>query len=163
MSDHNFPDLEDVWMEPYNILDRTWLLLNDLTVNPDTRNYFYCALELRFFIEAVFFTLVAKFKNGALAKKDFKVYRPKDYHKVLSNIDNKYYLIACKELGWILNKGEINKLSQTYGVLGSVLHLPKTPFLEEEHDDWKLDIEGTVLDSFKYLKTIIGYKEPGEN
>ena len=155
-----YPELEDVWIDPESILNRTWVLLNDLTINPDTRLYFYSALELRFFIESLYLTMLVEFKSNIIEKKDLKIYRPKDFDRVLIDIDTNYFNEANKKFGWSLSRKNINSMNEIYGILGVILHLPKEPFFMQSHNNWKIDTESTILDAFKNLSNLIGYKHP---
>lgn len=158
----DYPILEDVWMEPEAILDRVWLHLNELVVNPNTVLYFYGALELRFFIESVFFTITKKLREETLTRKDKKLYRPKDFDRILTQLDSNYMIVAAEEIGWDLEPSIVEEMNELYGRLGNILHLPKTPLIQSDQNDWKLDVEQLVIDSFEFLRRIVGYKYPGE-
>jgi hypothetical protein len=159
----DFPLLEDVWMEPGAILDRVWAHLNTLTVNPDTVLYFYCALELRFFIEALFFELLMRARRGEPTRHERSLYRPRDFDRALSALHPDYVSEAAHATGWDLTPYTIEHVRHLYGRLGAVLHLPKEPRLVDDHHEWKSDVERMVLQAFHDLRVIVGYSYPGEH
>jgi hypothetical protein len=160
--DPHFPLLEDVWMEPGAILDRVWVHLNTVTVNPDTVLYFYCALELRFFIEALFFELLMRARRGQPTRQDRSLYRPRDFDRALSALHPDYVSEATRAMGWDITPSTIEHVRHLYGRLGALLHLPKEPRLVDDQHEWKGAVERTVLQAFHDLRVIVGYGYPGE-
>lgn len=161
MAAEEYPPLEDVWMDRECILDRVWLHLNDLTVNPDTRLYFYCMLELRFCIESIFFELLLRLKEGQLTNSDLKSYRPVDYINKLRQVDADFLQQASEHIGFSLDHDDIRNLARLYGQIGRYLHLPKEPFIIDDQTKWKETIEDFVPDAFKYLSRLCGHEWPG--
>lgn len=151
MSELEFPPLEDVAMDRDSILDRVWVHLNDLASNPDTVLYFYCALEMRFFIESLFFELLAHYKDGEFSSRDLKTYRPKDFDALVSRLEPEYLSEASEVLGISASRHDLARLSELYGKLGACLHLPKEPILADDQERWKLELEGLVIGAFHWL------------
>jgi len=156
MIDNEFPPLEDVWFNRQEILDRVWMDLNDLTVNPDTRLYFYSCIELRFFIEQIFFELLRRLKKGHLTKRELKIYRPKEYAWVLKDIDSDFLKATGTELGFTITKADLLKLLKLYGQLGHYLHFPKQVILSRDQEPWKSEIEQFVYETCEYLRKLSG-------
>ena len=161
-SETDYPPLEDVWMDRACILDRIWVHLNELTVNPDTRLYFYCALELRFCIESLFFELLARLKDGRLTSGDLKTYRPTDFLQRLERVDPDFLSQASNKIGFTVTPEDRDRLLRLYGQVGRYLHLPKEPFIHTDQEEWKGTLEELVLDASKYLCSLTGHKWPGE-
>ncbi len=149
-------------MDREAILDRVWSHLNDLTVSADTHLYFYCALELRFCIEGLFFEILLSLRDWQPERRDFQIYRPKDFHRALSALDPSYLSYASESLGIQLTDKDVSDLGKLYGQIGAILHLPREPYFEENQAEWKLDLERMVLTAYEYLRGLAGYKVPGE-
>lgn len=151
MSTPEFPPLEDVQMDRDSILDRVWVHLNTLASNPDTVLYFYCALEMRFFIESLFFELLAHYKNGEFSSRDLKTYRPRDFDALIPRLEPEYLSEAGEVLGISASADDLARVSRLYGRLSACLHLPKEPILTEDQERWKLEPEALVIHAFHYL------------
>ncbi len=160
MAHRKSPSLEDVWMDRESILGRVWLHLRELSVNQDTMLYFYSALELRFFIESVFFEMAARFKNGKLNKRDLKVYKPKEIAARLYEADHDLFFITCKDMAISITRDDLTQMMTLYGQLGRYLHLPKEIFIHRDQEDWKHGFEVLVIKTFQYLNRLIGEKWP---
>ena len=160
MTETEYPPLEDVWMDRASILDRIWVHLNELTINPDTRLYFYCALELRFCIESLFLELLARLKDGKLTSRDLKTYRPTDFVQRLEHVDSDFLTQASDQIGFPITPDDLNRLLKLYGQVGRYLHLPKEPFILTDQEDWKGGLEEFVLNASKYLCDLTGHKWP---
>jgi len=162
MSQNEFPPLEEVHTSLKANLDRAWLFLNDLTINPDTRSYLYAALDLRFFIERLMSVLLRLSHDGSLSKTKSKLYRPKDYEKQI-NLELINNLIATIDLqGKSCPAIDINNINRIYGKLGNYLHAPKTEFSVIDDEEWKLTLEAEVLSAYDYLKPYAVYERVGE-
>jgi hypothetical protein len=161
--DYDYPPLEEVWMEPEAILDRVWVHLNELSVNPDTMLYFYSALELRFFIEALYFRLLLTVRKGEPMRRDMKAYRPLEFATLLAEADPNWLALAAPKAGVRLTSGDLIRVNEIYGRLGAYLHLPREPYFLEDQNQWLLSLEALVGDAFEYLHSlVVGYTYPGE-
>lgn len=147
-------------MDLETILGRVWLHLNELSINPNTILYFYCALELRFFIEALFFELLVHFKNGGLKRRDLKIYKPKEFAALLEQLEPDYLAKASTALGIAITPEDLTRIMELYGRLGACLHLPKEPFFSSDQEEWKNDLEVLVIGAFNYFNTLTGNKWP---
>jgi hypothetical protein len=162
--DYHYPPLEEVWMEPEAILDRVWVHLNQLTVNPDTVLYFYSALELRFFIEALYFRLLLAARKGAPARRDMKAYRPLEFVTLLAEAEPDWLASVAPTAGVRLTAGDLIRVNEIYGKLGAYLHLRREPYFLEDQAEWLLGLETLVGDAFEYLHRLVaGYTYPGEH
>jgi hypothetical protein len=162
--DYVYPPLEEVWMEPEAILDRVWVHLNQLTVNPDSVLYFYSALELRFFIEALYYRLLLAARKGEPTRRDRKAYRPLEFAALLAETDSDWLVSVAPAAGVRLTVGDSIRLNEIYGKLGSYLHLPREPLVMEDQTEWLLGFEALVEAAFEYLHSlVVGYTYPGEN
>src|SRR5260370_3902152 len=158
VDDSEYADLDDVWMHRGAILNRVWVHLNTLTVEGDTMLFLYSALELRFFIESLFFELLEHYRGGQLNRRDVKTYRPQDYCSLISQLEPAYITSAAEVLG--VETLEENWLSHTvelYGRLGAYLHLPKQPLISEDHEQWKLGLEGLVIGAYEYFDSLTAH------
>jgi len=161
MPESEYPPLEDVLMDWESILGRVWVHLNELTVNPDTMLYFYAALELRFCIESILFELLARLKKNKITNRDLKIYKPKEFAAILRQVDPDFLSKASIDLGFAINKNDLNKIMRLYGQLGRCLHLPKEPFILEDQEEWKNTLEELVGYTYKYLNNLTGHKWHG--
>ena len=160
MKETEHPPLEDVWMDRESILGRVWTHLNELAVNPDTTLYFYSALELRFWIESLFFEILVRLKSGKLNKRDLRVYKPKEFAVVLDSLDPDFLSKAGADLGFTVTPDDLDRIMKIYGQLGRYLHLPKEPFILKDQGEWKDSFEELVINAYNYLNDLTGHKWP---
>jgi hypothetical protein len=158
MKQNEYLPLEDISTSLRDHLDRAWVLLNDLSVNPDTYQYLYAALDLRFFIERLLSLILSVTSDHELSKRQTKLYRPNDFEREIS-LEKLNQLVGCigdsDTYFPVLNFSEINEI---YGKIGNYLHAPYTKFSEIQDEKSKLAFESVVLSAYKYLEPYVVYE-----
>jgi len=157
-----YPPLEDVWLTPDGCLDAAWAMLNTLTCNPDTRLYFYVALECRLAIERLLRDILIVISPRRLTRRQWGLYRAADLYKEIRRLrpdfDKRWLFVKELYRGrrpqLKLPEVELKALTRVYGKLGGFLHSPSTPFSVIESQDWKDRIEAFIGDTYAYLEPI---------
>lgn len=149
-----YPPLNDVDLDRLSILDRAWMNLNHLTVSPDTHLYFYAALDLRIFIEVLFFELISSIKDRELSARERSMYRAKDFSKLIEAMALPVEQASNLVFGSPITNAEVKELTTIYGKLGSLLHFPKEPYLSESQESWKESIESLIGTAYSYLSSL---------
>ena len=155
-----FPLLEDILMDRCAILDRVWIHLNDITVNPDTQLYFYSALELRFAIESIFFELLSCLGSGKVPSHNSRTPDLKKFIEILEDVNPESIPSAGEHLGFTITPDDVNRLTHIHGNLDRYLCFPRDLLLLEDQEDWKKNLEASVLNAFEYLCKLTGHKSP---
>jgi len=155
-----FPPLEDISMDRCVILDRVWIHLNDITVNPDTQLYFYSALELRFAIESIFFELLSCLGSGEVPSHNSKTPDLKKFIEMLEDVNPELLPRAGEHLGFTITSDDVNRLTHIHGNLDRYLCFPRELLFLKDQEDWKKSLEASVLKGFEYLCKLTGHKCP---
>jgi hypothetical protein len=156
----DLPTLENVSMDRESILGRVWVHLIELSSNPDTIRYFYSALELRFFVEVLFFELLVRLANGDVSNRELKLYKPKVIAALLAELDPNFLATAGDAMAISITRDDLRRILALYGQLGRYLHLPKETFVQRDQERWKDDFEKLVIGAFRYFNELNGNTWP---
>lgn len=148
----NYPPPDEIKLDRRALLDRAWLHLSDLKLDPDNYLYFYVALDLRFFIESLLMDVLSGASGESLGSSEKNAHRANEFVQVLEMDGASVAEISKRSLGFSIAADELRELVILYGQLGALLHLQTKGMADQT--SWQGRIDQFVGDAYKSLERL---------
>jgi hypothetical protein len=163
---NNEEKLFEIYRNYSDLLDRAWIILNDITVTLDTHSYYYAALDLRICIERLLSIVLIIVHKGEISKNQQKIYKVKEFIKEIEKAEFPYSTSikllnskAHKKFGKKFKEIDFGKLNTHYGKLCNILHLNNSLVFYIDSQEDLVTIEQVVLRAYEYLDNYRDYEK----